>query len=103
MSVDLFLDCFAADMPGVVTATWSVSNVSYSARMQFWAEPRMDLDLGEIRSGQILYRAEAPTAWLTGVKQATKLTIDGASYTVAAKPMDDGHGVSTLILERSRA
>ena len=31
------------------------------------------------------------------------LTIDGNNFTVTAKPISDGHGVATLILERSRA
>jgi len=101
MSDDPFLACYDADMPGVVTATWSHQGQTHSARMHLFVAT--DLDGDAMRHGQQRYAAQAPLAWLTGCSQGTKLTIAGQSYTVTAKPSTDGHGHATLILERSRS
>ena len=101
MSDDLFLDCFSEDMPGVVTATWSHQGQSQSVRMHLFAATDMDGDA--MRHSQQRYAAQVPMAWITGLVQGTTLTIDGNNFTLTAKPILDGHGVATLILERSRA
>lgn len=101
MSDDLFLDCFSEDMPGVVTATWTQGNQERSARLHLFAATDMDGDA--MRHSQQRYAAQVPLAWITGLAQGTPLTISGVSYTLTAKPIRDGHGVATLILERSRA
>lgn len=101
MSDDLFLDCFAEDMPGVVTATWVQGEESKSALMHLFAATDMDGDA--MRHSQQRYAAQVPLAWIVGLTQGTPIAIGGTSYTVTAKPISDGHGVATLILERSRA
>lgn len=97
----LFLDCFSEDMPGVVTATWMQGEEEQSVRMHLFAATDMDGDA--MRHSQQRYAAQVPMEWITGLVQGTKLSIDGISYTVTAKPISDGHGVATLMLERSRA
>ena len=101
MSDDLFLDCFSEDMPGVVTATWMQGQEAKSARMHLFAATDMDGDA--MRHSQQRYAAQVPMAWITGLVQGAPLAIGGLSYTLTAKPISDGHGVATLILERSRA
>ena len=101
MSDDLFLNCFSEDMPGVVTATWTYQNQVQSARMHLFAATDMDGDA--MRHSQQRYAAQAPLTWITTLAQGTQLTIGGVTYTLTAKPIPDGHGIATLILERSRA
>ena len=101
MSDDPFLDCFSEDMPGVVTATWTQGQETRSARLHLFAATDMDGDA--MRHSQQRYAAQVPLAWIAGLVQGTPLAIGGVSYTLTAKPIPDGHGVATLILERSRA
>ena len=101
MSDDLFLDCFSEDMPGVVIATWTHQGQAQSARLHLFAATDMDGDA--MRHSQQRYAAQVPLVWITGLAQGVTLTIDGTRYTLTAKPIPDGHGVATLILERSRA
>ena len=101
MSDDPFLDCFCEDMPGVVMATWTHQGQAQSARLHLFAATDMDGDA--MRHSQQRYAAQVPMAWITGLTQGAQLTLAGVSYTVTAKPIPDGHGVATLILERSRA
>ena len=100
MSDDPFLDCFSEDMPGVVMATWTHQGQAQSARMHLFAATDMDGDA--MRHSQQRYAAQAPLAWIGGLAQGATLTIAGTSYTLTSKPISDGHGVATLILERSR-
>ena len=101
MSDDPFLDCFCEDMPGVVMATWTHQGQAQSARLHLFAAT--DLDGDAMRHSQQRYAAQVPLAWITTLAQGTQLAIGGVNYTVTAKPISDGHGVATLILERSRA
>ena len=101
MSDDPFLDCFSEDMPGVVMATWTHQGQVQSARMHLFAATDMDGDA--MRHSQQRYAAQVPMEWITGLTQGAQLTLAGVSYTVTAKPIPDGHGIATLILERSRA
>ena len=101
MSDDLFLDCFSEDMPGVVTATWSYQGQPQSARLHLFAATDMDGDA--MRHSQQRYAAQVPLTWIATLAQGTQLAIGGINYTLTAKPISDGHGVATLILERSRA
>ncbi len=101
MSDDPFLDCFSEDMPGVLMATWTHQGQVQSARLHLFAATDMDGDA--MRHSQQRYAAQVPLVWIVGLVQGTSLAINGISYTLTAKPISDGHGVATLILERSRA
>lgn len=96
---DIFSACFDPDMPGVVPVFLSTD--SSEQRMiyaQWWSEPATDAE-GYMSLHSTQQRLQAMASDLDGIQRGDQVTINNVTYQAVTKPIDDGHGVATLLLE----